>query len=206
MPVALKEMSDEELQVYYQTEGNKLAVGELFKRHSLLCFTVCNKYLKNEDAAHDAVMQIFENLFQDLNKHQIQNFRSWLHSVARNHCLMILRKPDLCLHITHPDEESEDDFMEKKVLLHQEDNKEDLEAKLIAMEKALAGLNQKQQECIRLFYLNQLSYEQVSLQTGYELNEVKSAIQNGKRNIKINLSENGITYLLICLSWIQQSA
>jgi RNA polymerase sigma factor (sigma-70 family) len=206
MPVALKEMSDEELQVYYQTKGNKLAVGELFKRHSLLCFTVCNKYLKNEDAAHDAVMQIFENLFQDLNKHQIQNFRSWLHSVARNHCLMIHRKPDLFLHITNPDEESEDDFMEKKMLLHQEDNKEDLEAKLIAMEKALAGLNQKQQECIRLFYLNQLSYEQVSLQTGYELNEVKSAIQNGKRNIKINLSENGITYLLICLLWIQQSA
>jgi len=206
MPVPLKEMSDEELQVYYQKEGDKLAVGELFKRHSLLCFTVCNKYLKNEDAAHDAVMQIFENLFQDLKKHQIQNFRSWLHSVARNHCLMILRKPDLFLHITNPDEESEDDFMEKKMLLHQEDNKEDLEAKLIAMEKALAGLNQKQQECIRLFYLNQLSYEQVSLQTGYELNEVKSAIQNGKRNIKINLSENGITYLLICLLWIQQSA
>ena len=204
MPVALKEMNDQDLLVYYQNVGDKLAVGELFKRHSLLCFAVCNKYLKNEEASNDAVMQIFENLFQDLLKHQILNFKSWLHSVARNHCLMILRKQDILLQFTESEDENE--FMENRLLLHQEDNKQELELKLVALESAISGLNQKQQDCIRLFYLNQLTYEQVSAQTGYDLNEVKSAIQNGKRNIKLNLTEKGITYLLVCLSWIQQSA
>ncbi|OYU96862.1 MAG: RNA polymerase subunit sigma-24 [Bacteroidetes bacterium B1(2017)] len=206
MPDTLKQKSDEELLLSYQKDGDKLLVGELFKRHSLMCFAVCNKYLKNEDAAQDAVMQIFENLFEDLKKHTVLNFRTWLHSVARNYCLMILRKPELLLRLSEEDEESEESFMEKQMILHPLDNKLELEEKLSAMELALLNLPAKQQECIRLFYLNQLSYEQVSTQTGYSLNEVKSFIQNGKRNLKISLAQKGISLVLACIVWIQQSA
>jgi DNA-directed RNA polymerase specialized sigma24 family protein len=59
---------------------------------------------------------------------------------------------------------------------------------------------------LRLFYLEQMSYEQVSAQTKLSLMEVKSAIQNGKRNLKNSLTEKGITYLLAWAIWIQQSA
>jgi len=206
MPDFLQQMSDAELLLLYQTRSNKQAIGELFKRHSLMCFTVCNKYLKNEDASQDAVMQIFENLFTDLVKHEITNFRSWLHSVARNHCLMILRKPELLLHISRTEEESEDSFMEKLLPLHQTDNSAEMEHKLQELELALDTLQEKQKLCLQLFYLEKLSYEAIGEKTGLTQNEIKSAIQNGKRNLKIQLAEKGITYMLTFMIWIQQSA
>jgi RNA polymerase sigma-70 factor (ECF subfamily) len=212
MPEKLKEKSDEELLIEYQKLGNKLAIGELYKRHALMCFAVCNKYFKNEDASQDAVMQIFERLFQLILQHEIKNFRSWLHSVARNHCLMELRKPQLLLSLSEGEEENELGFMEKLIPLHQayeeqeKSGKQELETKLVAMESALIGLNQKQQDCLRYFYLEQMSYEEVSKQTNLSIQEVKSAIQNGKRNLKISLTEKGIQYLLAWMIWIQQSA
>lgn len=206
MPDFLQQMSDAELLLLYQTRSNKQAIGELFKRHSLMCFTVCNKYLKNDDASQDAVMQIFENLFTDLVKHEITNFRSWLHSVARNHCLMILRKPELLLHISSTEEESEDSFMEKLLPLHQTDNSAEMEHKLQELELALDTLQEKQKLCLQLFYLEKLSYEAIGEKTGLTQNEIKSAIQNGKRNLKIQLAEKGITYMLTFMIWIQQSA
>jgi RNA polymerase sigma-70 factor (ECF subfamily) len=206
MPDFLQQMSDAELLLLFQTRSNKQAIGELFKRHSLMCFAVCNKYLKNEDASQDAVMQIFENLFTDLQKHEISNFRSWLHSVARNHCLMILRKPELLLHISSSEEESENSFMEKLLPLHQESETHDLENKLQHLEVAMNSLQEKQRLCIELFYFQKLSYEAIGEKTGLTQNEIKSAIQNGKRNLKINLAEKGVTYMLVWIIWIQQSA
>ena len=206
MPDFLQQMSDAELLLLYHTRSNKQAIGELFKRHSLMCFTVCNKYLKNEDASQDAVMQIFENLFTDLVKHEITNFRSWLHSVARNHCLMILRKPELLLHISSTEEESENSFMEKLLPLHQTDNSAEMEHKLQELELALNTLQEKQKLCLQLFYLEKLSYEAIGEKSGLTQNEIKSAIQNGKRNLKIQLAEKGITYMLTFMIWIQQSA
>lgn len=206
MPDFLQQTSDTDLLILYQKRSNKEAIGELFKRHSLLCFAVCNKYLKDEDAAQDAVMQIFENLFHDLHKHEISNFRSWLHSVARNHCLMQLRKPQMFLHFSESEDENENSFMEKLLFMHPEDNKVELEHKIQHLEQAVNSLQEKQRLCIELFYFQKLSYEAIGDKTGLTQNEIKSAIQNGKRNIKINLAEKGITYMLTWILWIQQSA
>jgi RNA polymerase sigma-70 factor (ECF subfamily) len=52
------------------------------------------------------------------------------------------------------------------------------------MEHALDLLNEEQRTCIRLFYLAKQSYQQITEQTGYTLLQVKSYIQNGKRNLK----------------------
>lgn len=197
--------SDDELLSEYRKSLDKAVVGELFKRHSLMCFSVCMKYLKQEDAAQDATMQIFEKLFSDLARLQVLQFRNWLHSVARNHCLMLLRKPALLQSLAVEDENSEDFFMQSGMLLHQANGEEELEQKLQALEQALQELNQKQGECIKLFYLEQLSYEEVSDKTGYSLNEVKSHLQNGKRNVKLSLARKGIKYSSIVLMlWIQQ--
>ena len=104
--------TDEELVKMYQTSLDKNIVGVLFKRHSLMCYGVSNKYLKDEDAAQDATMQIFEKLFSDLTKHEILNFRSWLHSVCRNYCLMELRKPMRVMRMRESEDDHENEFME----------------------------------------------------------------------------------------------
>jgi RNA polymerase sigma factor (sigma-70 family) len=196
------QQTDEDLVKHYKFTGDKIAVGELFKRHSLMCYAVCNKYFRDEDAARDATMQVFEKLFNDLLKHEIQNFKSWLHTVCRNHCLMELRKPSLTIRMNESEGEHESSFMEFDGFLHQDDNTQDKEQRLQTLELAILELKDKQRECIELFYLKQKNYDEVCSLTGYTPNEVKSFIQNGKRNLKIILAGKGITLWLAMTTWI----
>ncbi len=200
--IDLKTQTDENLVINYQNTKNSLVVGELFKRHSLMCYAVCMKYLKNEDAAHDATMNIFEKLFTDLQKHQINNFKSWLHTVCKNHCLILLRKPNVLVSIDESEEENSHLFMQLTNVLNHDDNKHEKEEKLQVLEQSIVELKDKQRECIELFFLKQKSYQEISIQTGYTENEVKSYIQNGKRNLKILLEQKGITMGLALLLWI----
>lgn len=201
----LSQLTDEQLIAKYKQSGLKLAVGELFKRYSLMCFAVCNKYLKDEQAAEDAAMSVFEKLFKDLKNHEIQNFKSWLHSVCRNYCLMQLRKPLNTLRIHDADEENESNFVNLERFLHQEENTEEKERTYQTLELAISELKDKQKECIELFYLKQKSYDEIAELTGYTNNEVKSYIQNGKRNLKIALSGKDLSVLFLIL-WIQNIA
>ncbi len=200
--IDIKTQSDENLVINYQNTKNNLVVGELFKRHSLMCYAVCMKYLKNEDAAHDATMNIFEKLFTDLQKHQINNFKSWLHTVCKNHCLILLRKPNVLVSIDESEEENSHLFMQLSNVLNHDDNKHEKEEKLQVLEQSIFELKNKQRECIELFFLKQKSYQEISTLTGYTENEVKSYIQNGKRNLKILLEQKGITMGLALLLWI----
>lgn len=202
MPSTHHNLSDEDLVINYQTKGDKQAVGELFKRHSLMCFAVCNKYFRDTEKANDAAMAVFEKLFNDLQNHSIQNFKSWLHTVCRNYCLMQLRKPELTISINDVSKKSGDEFMQLDNFLHQ-DNKEE---QLQELEKAMAWLNDKQRQCIDLFYLKKKTYKEISEQTGYTVKDVRSQIQNGKRNLKITLQQKGITFCAALLLWIQYTA
>lgn len=160
-------------------------VGELFKRYSGFCFAVSMKYLKNEDESHDAVMSVFEKLFSLLLKHEIDNFKSWLYSVLKNHCLHELRK-------SAPVSGNADvstisgNIMENRAFVYQEHDVL-LENRLQELEQAIPGLSAEQRTCIELFYLQDKSYQEVSQMTGYDMKKVKSYIQNGKRNLKIML-------------------
>jgi len=198
----LKILKDEDLVKQYQSNGEKSIVGELFRRHSLMCFAVCNKYLNDEDASQDATMQIFEKLFTDLKKHEVLNFRSWLHSVCRNYSLMQLRKPEHLRRVIENFDNSENEFMEFEGFSHQEEDSKEKEVRLQLLEEAILELKDKQKECISLFYIELKSYEEVSQITGYSCKEVKSHIQNGKRNLKIILSQKGISFWLVFSTWI----
>lgn len=185
----LEQLDDESLVDLYKQEGQKEAIGTLFKRYSHLVLGVCLKYLKDEDDSKDAAMQVFEKVLTDLKKHEVDFFKGWLYRVAQNHCLGKLRTPRKEIN------RQEEFVMEKAMFLHQgavdDLDVNEKEAQLSRMEKELENLDEYQRICIRLFYLEQRSYQEVSDQTGFTLNQVKSYIQNGKRNLKIRLEKNG---------------
>lgn len=177
-------LSDKELIDLYRNKNEKQIVGILFKRYTHLVFGSCMKYLKNADESEDAVMDIFEKLLDDLKVHQIDNFKSWLYSVARNHCLMKLRKEKSSEGRIVELKINDEEHVESNDLLHLNEE-ESKEQSLQGLENAIAGLNDEQRRCIELFYLEQKCYNEVAEITTYSLNEVKSYIQNGKRNIKM---------------------
>ena len=174
-------LSDQELMQLYKNSGNNLYFGILLERYALLLFGVCMKYLKNEEEAKDAVQQVYTKAIIELQKYPVAFLKSWLYMIARNHCLMQLRNK----HHTIPAEwasnevaNDEDPLVSRQILA--DDN--------MLMELTSEGLMQlpePQSKCITLFYLDKKSYQQIAASTGYNLMQVKSHIQNGKRNIKL---------------------
>ncbi len=180
------DFSDAELIDRYKNSNDMYYAGELFQRYSHLVFWVCMKYLKNEEESRDAVMNIFEKLISDLKKHRIDNFKSWLHTVSRNHCLMYLRankKSDLNY------EDTENEFMEMQYALHPIEEKVSEES-YNKLDDCIEKLVEEQKMCVQLFYIEEKCYKEVAELTGYDMNKVKSYIQNGKRNLKLCMESN----------------
>ncbi len=169
----------------YRRTGNLEVLGVLYEPYMSLVYGLCLKYYKDEDESKDAVMQIFEQLVSKLKVHEVSNFKSWLYTLARNYCLMDLRANSRYETISI----DEQPFMENSGFVHLDidDTKEN---KLSVMEKCIDELPEEQKESIRLFYLEQKCYKDVADMTGYDMNKVKSYIQNGKRNLKICIEKN----------------
>ncbi len=172
-----KHTSDQDLLLQYHNTRDNYLLGVLLQRYTLLLLGVCMKYLKNEEAAKDAVQQIFLKVIHELQRYPVQYFKSWLYTIARNHCLMQLRKHDV-----KPVNDIKENIAEEENFLQRELEKEKL---LLLLEASLDELNDDQKTCITLFYLEKKSYQQISEQTGFSLLQVKSFIQNGKRNLKL---------------------
>lgn len=179
----LKKETDEELINKFSSSGNLEVLGELYSRYMHLVYGVCLKYLKEKEESMDAVMQIFEKLVTEIPKQKIENFRSWLHVVTRNYCLMQLRSRK-----SQGEKQNEwlldsGNFMENGSGLHPLDKEEP------DMEKALADciekLKDEQKKCIMQFYYEDKCYNEISKNLGIDENKVKSHLQNGKRNLKL---------------------
>ncbi len=184
-PEEYKQLDDQELILRYKESGNLSILGELYNRYMPLVFGVCLKYFKDREESKDAVMQIFEKLVSSLREHEVANFKSWLYVMSRNHCLMYLRARK-----GKNFEEITDAHMESGNQTHLEDGSE-MESNLSKLENCIEQLVAEQKTCIRLFYIQQKCYKEIVTLTGFDDNKVKSYIQNGKRNLKICMDQNG---------------
>jgi RNA polymerase sigma factor (sigma-70 family) len=171
----LTDIADEELLQQYRDTGNLAVLGALYEKYMHLVYGVCLKYLSDEELSKDAVMQIFEELIVKANKFEIKNFKGWLYTLSRNYCLMQLRADKKM------PTETLDNVMEISEDLHL-DNKE---TDLLALERCKEKLPEAQKISIQLFYIDEKCYKEIADDTGYSMNDVKSYIQNGKRNLKI---------------------
>ena len=175
---------DSWLLAQYKASGDLEYLGELYNRYMHLVYGVCLNYFKDEEQSKDAVMQIFEELVVKLRKHEVQNFKSWLHVLARNHCLMAIRKSS-----RNPTVSMEDTFVENESFVHL-DLDDAKEQQLSVMEKCMETLPEEQRKSVDLFYLQEKCYKEIAELTGYDLIKVKSYIQNGKRNLKNCIEKN----------------
>ena len=171
--------SDTELVLAYRQSGDLKVLGELYQRYMELVYGVCLKYLKEPELAQDAVMQIFEELVSKLKKHEVDNFRGWLHQLAKNYCLMQLRTPKNLKTVALPPllMQNEEDVHLNGVMEKEENFQK--------LEKCIASLSDEQRTMIKLFYLDGKCYNEIVEITGLEWNHVRSSIQNGRRNLKL---------------------
>ncbi|MBL7713370.1 MAG: sigma-70 family RNA polymerase sigma factor [Chitinophagaceae bacterium] len=178
----IKSRTDEELIALFQQSGDNQWLGVLLERHTLLLLGIAMKYLKDKDQAHDAVQQVFIKTLTRFPENPVQNFKGWLYILMRNHCLGVLRSnsfraPEELLNtLAAPETKTQEEWIHDELMrqnLHQ----------------ALQSLNPDQQTCIRLFYIEKRSYKEIMEQTTFSFEQVKSYVQNGKRNLKIALQK-----------------
>jgi RNA polymerase sigma factor (sigma-70 family) len=184
----IPQVEDHELLALYRHNQDMKYVGELFKKYSKLVLGTCAFYLDDKDEAKDAVMQIFDKLIIELKKSEVENFKAWLGFVTRNHCISLLRK-------RKSDRERMADYYEFEKQESDEETEmriakvKDSEINEVFLRESLGELKEAQRVCIELFYLRDKSYQEITETTQYTLNEVKSYIQNGKRNLKLLIEE-----------------
>ncbi|MCJ8210482.1 sigma-70 family RNA polymerase sigma factor [Mucilaginibacter sp. RS28] len=175
--------TDEQLLQQYRETGELDILGRLYEQYMPLVYGVCLKYLQDEEQSKDAVMQIFEELIVKVTRHEVKQFRGWLYVLSRNYCLMQLRGEKKYETVAI------DDVMESAFVLHPDTD--DKEEYLNALQRCMEKLNEAQRQSVELFYLREQCYKEIAEKTGYTLNEVKSFIQNGKRNLKICMEKHG---------------
>jgi len=175
---------DAELLQAFRLSNDNQWLGYLLQRYTALLLGVALKYLKSKDQAEDAVQQVFIKVLTHLPKEEVLNFKGWLYILMRNHCLQHLR-----------DKTYNTDDSSLVYLSAPENDEEEIkwqEHTLQQMMDAIELLNEEQRQSIVLFYLKKQSYEQIIAQTGFTFMQVKSYIQNGKRNLKtILIRKNG---------------
>ena len=160
-------------------------LSTLYQRYMDLVFGVCMKYFKEAERSKDAVMDIFDELHTKLRNHEVENFKGWLHVLARNHCLMQLRSPrNMKMTEFNPS------FMQSEQNTHLNGEAIAKEENLTQLEQCMDNLPTEQKECVRLFYLENKCYNEIAESTGIEWNKVRSYIQNGRRNLKICMEKS----------------
>jgi RNA polymerase sigma-70 factor (ECF subfamily) len=177
--------SDEELLQHYKKSGNKEVFADLFKKHVSVVYGTCLFYLQDKAEAQDATMQLFEKLMLDLNNREVNNFKGWLSFVVRNHCISLIRKnksQTKNIKSYYEFEYADANYEEEGKINAVSDD-----AMIENMRLCLPRLKENQRVCVELFYLNNKSYQDIANETGFTLNEIKSYIQNGKRNLKLLL-------------------
>lgn len=177
--IPASDASDDDLFNRYKSTGDLAVLTDLYQRYMELVYGVCLKYLKDDENAKDAVLNIYEELVVKLKKYEVIHFKAWLYQLAKNHCLMSLRAHkkfskaniDVSL-MQNEDPVHLNGVMEKEEHLNQ-------------MHDCLRQLVPEQKTTVQLFYLEGKCYNEISAITGIEWNKVRSYIQNGRRNLKI---------------------
>ncbi|MBK8502951.1 MAG: sigma-70 family RNA polymerase sigma factor [Saprospiraceae bacterium] len=181
---AVSEMTDEHLIVHIKQTGDKQGFSILYRRYAHLLLGWCLRYLKNQVASEDAVMDIMEQLIQNLHRYEIKDFKNWLFLVTRNHCYMRLRGQ------THVLIDDLSKLAGEEIMENQEEVHLNIEQQENDLHEAIEALKGPQKECIILFYFKKKSYKEITDLTGFDEKKVKSYIQNGKRNLRLGLEKD----------------
>lgn len=170
--------TDEEL-VLALLGGHQPALAALWDRYAHLLFGVGMKYLKEPERAKDQVVELFAALPDLLRKHRVERFRPWVHTVMRNRCLLALRGEARHARV--------DDAHLADLVAEEAEERVLQEATLQQLEAAIAQLNEAQRMCITLFHLERRSYQETAARTGLTIEQVRSHLQNGRRNLRLSL-------------------
>jgi len=178
------ESTDAELLTRFKRSVSPNDLLPLYERHAELIYALGLRYLGTPQRAEDAGMEIWAVLLDKLPRHEVTNFRSWLQTTVRNHCLMQLRREK-----RDPLKQADGELMQSDRLLHlSNESSHQTPADTRPLYHCLKQLKEEQRRCVTLFYLSEgESYQSIAAAMHLSVGRVRSHLQNGRRNLKICL-------------------
>jgi RNA polymerase sigma factor (sigma-70 family) len=175
----MKHLSDQELMRIVQA-GDFTPASEIFDRYSSRIYNFAYRFLKNSEAAEDAMQEVFVKMLKYANQfHGDAKLSTWLFSITANWCRDYLRKADnkakdsddVLVTLPAPAEQSP----ERK--LEQRENEK-------RIQKALSALTPEQREAILLSRYQGLSYAEIAQISGCSEGAVKTRVFRAMETLK----------------------
>ena len=145
-------IADEQILAAFK-KGDPIAIKHLYDKYLHVIYGVCLKYLKHRADAQDATAELFEKFHTLTIPEDINNLKTWLFVVTKNHCLMQLRKTKR----EFPQMIS-DALMESGDEVHPIDKALQKEREMDVLMQCIEALKSEQKACIDLFYLKKQCY------------------------------------------------
>jgi RNA polymerase sigma factor (sigma-70 family) len=161
------------------SNGDTRYWGRIFEKYKRPVFARCFSMLQNGEDARDLTSDVFIRAFENIRQYDMKRpFFPWLYRIATNLCIDFIRRNDRVRAMQEKDVENLSDENGPDTLLDNETLKEKIKT-------AIEKMKSPQKLCFCLFYLQEKSYDEIVQLTGYNHDEVRSHIQNGRRKFKL---------------------
>lgn len=140
-------------------------------REQLLCLS--NQILQDRNASQDVVSDCFERFVIHFRAGRIRSPKGWLVKVVRHESLRQYRL-----------RQAEQTFCGFSYLEEYNEEEDGLDRVI----QCMAAIRPIQRRGMELFYLEEKSYREISMELGISITRVKSVVQNGKRMVIKQLS------------------
>lgn len=157
------------MRLFVETSQNHY-FSELFERHCNFILARCRGMLQNRSAAEEVAQDAFVRAFERARLFRGGSVKAWLLTIAKHLCINRLRR-------SHVEGEALGGL--------RRGSPETItgEREILAQVAAVLNLlNSRQRTCLKMFYFNAYSYAEIVAITGWDMNAVRSAIQNGRLN------------------------
>ncbi len=177
-----EESGEAELVESFRSTGENRHFEALYRTFRRKVFGVCFHLLRNVDAAQDATHEAFLRAYQQFSTFRGTSFSAWVSRIAANFCLNRIRQEATWERFLHRSEEAPEPETdaERGAILAEERG--------IARE-VLRSLNPEQRKVLTLRYIDGCSHPEIESITGFDSEQVRSYLQNGRRNFRIRWLE-----------------
>jgi len=181
----------DEIYIQQVLQGNVNSYRYLVEKYKNMVFTIAQGITKEDLVAEEVAQDTFLKAFQNLDRFKKKaKFSTWLYKIAVNESLRKVRKKSLKFEnlddLTMNDEHirMEPESIEQ---LHEEEQRE-------MITNILNKLNTNESLVLRLYYLEEMSIEEINKITGFSSSNVKVILYRARKNFAARINKS-VSYI-----------
>jgi RNA polymerase sigma-70 factor (ECF subfamily) len=168
--------------------GDRRAFVELVELYSSKIHRLAYKMLHNKPDSEDIVQETFMRVYMNLNHYdESQSFSTWIYRIGKNVCIDLLRKKRPVASLDAELTGMDDDYNFYSKIASEESSPEHLVLQSETEEqihKSIHKLADKYRVVITLYYLHELSLQEISEKLSLPVTTVKTRLHRGREQLR----------------------